>query len=712
MTTNKRKEIVWRMWVAILIPVLAGLAIVFRSFTIQVYEGSALRQLADSLTIASRSIDAERGNIYTEDGSLLSTSLPFFEIRMDFKSEPMTDKIFNNNVDSLAYMLSVYVGAQSQTAYKDQLIANRQKGNRYYLIKRNVTYPELKKMYNWPFFRLGRYQSGMIVLQKNKRITPFGILAERTIGWKRIVPNPDIDGKMDTIRVGIEGKFDEYLAGIEGQMLMQRISGGDYIPLNGQGNIEPKAGNDVKMTLDINIQDVTESALKKALIARNADNGCAVVMEVKTGKIKAIANLTYRKDVGGYKEYYNYAVGANTEPGSTFKLMSMAALLEDGLLTDVNEETVDVEGGVKHYADRTMRDVHLFSNDTITVKEAFAYSSNVAISKLVTERYGDNVAKFYDRLLEMHLQNPVGIEITGETPPTIHPPSTWSLVSLPWMSTGYEIQMSPLQILTFYNAIANDGKMMKPYLVSGIKDLDETIKEFGPVVIDDAVVSLSTVKELKNLLKGVFEFGSARHLKSGGQLTMAGKTGTARIANATTQYQDKVYQASFAGYFPADDPLYSCIVVINNPKNGYYGGAVAGPVFAEIANKIYANGVEMHQSIQVNPLVSDYTIPRIGNLQSKDAQVIYDRLGFSFHSNINADYGIAKKAINSMSMNANNLIEGLVPNLLEMDLKDALYVAENAGLKVQVKGAGKVKKQSITAGRSCSPGQNIILELF
>lgn len=712
MTTNKRKEIVWRMWVAILIPVLAGLAIVSQSFKIQVYEGPALRQLADSLTIVSRSIDAERGNIYTEDGSLLSTSLPFFEIRMDFKSEPMTDKIFNNNVDSLAYMLSVYVGAKSQTAYKDQLIANRQKGNRYYLVKRNVTYPELKKMYDWPFFRLGRYQSGMIVLQKNKRITPFGILAERTIGWKRIVPNPDIDGKMDTIRVGIEGKFDEYLAGIEGQMLMQRISGGDYIPLNGQGDIEPKAGNDVKMTLDINIQDVAESALKKALIARNADNGCAVVMEVKTGKIKAIANLTYRKDVGGYKEYYNYAVGANTEPGSTFKLMSMAALLEDGLLTNVNEETVDVEGGVKHYADRTMRDVHVFSNDTITVKEAFAYSSNVAISKLVTERYGDNVSKFYDRLLKMHLQNPVGIEITGETAPTIHPPSTWSLVSLPWMSTGYEIQMSPLQILTFYNAIANDGKMMKPYLVSGIKDLDETIKEFGPVVIDDAVVSLSTVKELKNLLNGVFEFGSARHLKSGGQLTMAGKTGTARIANAITQYKDKVYQASFVGYFPADYPLYSCIVVINNPKNGYYGGAVAGPVFAEIANKIYANGIEMHQSIQTNPLVSDYTIPRIGNLQSKDAQVIYNKLGFSFHSDINADYGIAKKAINSMSMNANNLIGGLVPNLLEMDLKDALYVAENAGLKVQVNGAGKVKKQSLTAGRSCSPGQNIILELF
>ncbi|MCB9257154.1 MAG: cell division protein, partial [Chitinophagales bacterium] len=215
MSINKRQEIMWRMWVAILVPVLAGCAIIFQSFKIQVYEGPALRQLADSLTIVSRSIEAERGNIYSEDGSLLSTSLPLFEIRMDFKSEPMTDEIFNANVDSLAYMMSVKIGAKSQAGYKAELLANRQSGNRYYLVKRNVNYPDLKEMYEWPFFKLGKYKSGMIVLQKNKRITPFGVMAERTIGFKRIVPNPSIEGKMDTIRVGIEGRFDEYLAGVE-----------------------------------------------------------------------------------------------------------------------------------------------------------------------------------------------------------------------------------------------------------------------------------------------------------------------------------------------------------------------------------------------------------------------------------------------------------------------------------------------------------------
>lgn len=703
----------WRMWLAILVPVLAGCAIIFQSFKIQVYEGAYYRNMADSLTVVSRTLEAQRGNIYTEDGSLLSTSLPFFEIRMDFQSEPMTDVIFNANLDSLAHMLSIKIGNKSKQKYKEELIAQRQKGNRYYLVKRNVTYPELQEISNWPFFKLGRYKSGMIVLQKNKRITPFGILAERTIGFKRIIPNPSIAEKMDTIRVGIEGKFDEYLAGIEGQMLMQRISGGNYIPLkNDTLNIEPKAGYDVVMTLNINMQDVVESALKKVLVSSNADNGCVVLMEVKTGKIKAIANLTYRKESGNYIEYYNYAVGANTEPGSTFKLMSLAALLEDGYIQDVATEMIDIEGGKKIYADRIMRDVHLFEENLISCKEAFAFSSNVGISKLVTEKYAGKESKFYDRLVAMHLNNPVGIEITGESAPVIHPPSEWSLVSLPWMSTGYEIQLSPLQILTFYNAVANNGKMMKPYLVSSIKEFDKTIKQFSPIVIDKELFGENTVYQLRKLLEEVFISGSAKHLQSGGQLEMAGKTGTARIANASTSYKDKMYQASFAGYFPSDKPLYSCVVVINNPKNGYYGGSIAGPVFAEIANKIYSNGIEMHHSIQEKPLVAAYVIPKLGNIREDDATVIYNNLGFSFHSEVNADYGIVKKENNAMTMKANNMTKGLIPNLVGMDLKDALYIAENEGLKVQILGSGKVKKQSLTAGQNFIKGQTISLELF
>lgn len=700
----------WRMWLAILFPVLAGCAIVFQTFKIQVIEGAEWRAMADSLTVVSRTIEPERGNIYSQDGSLLSTSLPFFEVRIDFKSEPMTDEIFNKNVDSLAYMMSVKIGAKSKEAYKKELIKNRQKGNRYYLVKRNVTYPVLKEMMEWPFFKLGKYKSGMIVLQKNKRITPFGILAERTIGFKREVPNPTIKDKIDTIRVGIEGGFDEYLAGIEGQMLMQRISGGNYIPLGGNGNIEPKSGYDVEMTIDVNIQDVTEDALLKTLEHVNADNGTAVVMEVKTGKIKAIANLTYRKDVDKYIEYYNYAVGANTEPGSTFKLMTMAALIDDGYIKNVLKDTINIEGGKKKFADRIMRDVHKFDNNVITVKEAFAHSSNVGTAKLTVKAYGKNLEKFYNKLLAMHLNNPVGIEISGETYPTIHPPKDWSLVSLPWMSTGYEMKYSPLQILTFYNAIANGGKMMKPYLVSAIKDLDKNVKKFDPTVVDKQILNESTINQLQILLEAVFEEGSAVTLKSK-QFKMAGKTGTARIANAETNYSDKMYQASFAGYFPADNPLYSMIVVINNPKKGYYGGAIAGPVFKEVAEKIYANSIDMHEDIIAKPLITDYTIPRLGNINEKDAKEIYNSLGFSFHSEINSDYGTVKKSNNAITLAANNIVDGLVPNLVGMDIKDAVFMAESNGLKVNISGKGKVVQQSLPSGTNFIKGQTIRLTL-
>lgn len=701
----------WRMWLAILFPVLAGGAIVFQSFKIQVYEGPTLRAMADSLTVVSKTIEAERGNIYSEDGSLLSSSLPFFEVRMDFQSEPMTDEIFNANVDSLALMMSIKIGEKSKEAYKAELVKNRQIGNRYYLVKRNMSFPELKEMMTWPFFRLSKYKSGMIVIQKNKRILPFGLLAERTIGFKRIVPNPEFPGKMDTIRVGIEGKFDEYLAGVEGQILMQRISGGHYIPLKSDSiNIEPKAGYDVVMTLDINIQDIAETALRDALVTSNADNGCAIVMEVATGKIKAIANLTYREDLKKYIEYYNYAIGANTEPGSTFKLMSMAALIDEGYV-DIHKDFVNVEGGKKKYADRVMRDVHQFENDNISVIDAFAHSSNVGISKLVTENYKGKSQQFYDKLIDMHLNQPVGIEISGEISPTIHPPSQWSLVSLPWMSTGYEVELSPLQILTFYNAIANNGKMMKPYLVSSIKEFDNVIKEFEPIVIDEAIVKKSTVAQLKELLEAVFIQGSAKHLKPGGDLKLAGKTGTARTANATTNYRDKIYQASFAGYFPANKPMYSVVVVINNPRNGYYGGSIAGPVFTEIANKVYANSIAMHSSVQQKPLLNSKVLPQLGNLQVEEAKLIYNKLGISFHAAVNADYGTTKLESNAMAVSPNNLVKGLVPNLIGMDLKDALYLLENAGLKVRIMGSGKVSKQSLTAGKSFVKGQTISLEL-
>lgn len=683
-----------------LLVALFGAAVIFKAATIQIVEGKALRHLADSLTVFYKTIEPERGNIYTENGDLLSTSLPFFEIRMDFRSEAMTDSLFNQKVDSLAMIFAQEIGNKSKAAYKKELIKNRQKGNRYYLVKRNVKYPQLKAMMNWPFFREGRYKSGMIILQKNERKTPFGLLAHRTIGYVRD------EGK---VKVGIEGKFDAYLQGIQGEILVQKIARGNYIPLNGKGDIQPKTGQDVYLNIDVNMQDLVENALAKSLKYNNADHGCAILMEVATGKIKAISNLGYNERLQRYTESYNYAVGAATEPGSTFKLMSMAAMMDDGFLKP--SDIVNLEGGEIVYADRVMKDDHKPLIDDVTAMDAFSTSSNVGISKFAQQFYGKDYTKFYNKLKSMHITTPVGIEIEGEAMPVIHPTKDWSLVSLPWMSIGYEVRLTPLQTLTFYNAIANNGKMMKPYLVSSIKEYDRVIENFKPVVIDKSVVSETTVQYLKAMMLNVVEKGTATNIKSS-NVSMAGKTGTSRIANNNTSYKDKVYQASFAGYFPAENPKYSCIVVVHNPKNGrIYGTEIAAPVFGEIANKMYAKDVQMHKNIEEKPVYPNTNMPLIGNVTAVDARIIYNALGFSFHADQGIEYGISTTENNSVSLRVNPMIKNLMPNVIGMDLRDALYVLENAGLKVKYLGKGKVKRQSTSVGSSIYRGQTIELEL-
>jgi len=696
---NKKREIIWRVWFAMFLITLFGLAIIYKAASIQIVQGVELRKLADSLTVFSKEIEPERGNIYTENGDLLSTSLPFFEIRMDFLSEAIRDSVFNKNIDSLAIMFAKYIGNKSKSEYKKELKAHRQKGSRYYLVKRNVKYPQLQEMLQWPFFREGRYKSGMIILQKNERKNPFGMLAHRTIGYVRD------EGK---VKVGIEGRYDINLKGIKGRILMQKISSRNYIPLNGKDDVQPETGQDVYLTIDVNMQDLVESALVKSLKANKADHGTAVLMEVSTGKIKAISNLGYIKSIDKYVEDYNYAVGEATEPGSTFKLVSLAALIDDGFVKITDK--VNLEGGEKRYSDRVMKDSHKPEENVVTVSQAFAMSSNVGISKLVNNNYQKNKKKFYDKLASFHLNNPVGIEITGEASPVIHPYKKWSAVSLPWMSIGYEVQFTPIQMLSFYNAIANNGKMMKPYLVSSIKEYDNVIEKFDPVVIDKEIVNINTIASLKKILLNVVENGTAEDIKSS-NISMAGKTGTSQIANKKTNYKDKMYQASFAGYFPAENPKYSCIIVISNPTNGkIYGNEVAAPVFAEIANKISANEILMQKPL-TDIDYSNSNIPMLGNVYSKDAEAIYNVLAYSFHKEKGIDYGFTMKKDNSIIQKANPILDNLMPNVIGMNLKDAFYILENKGIKIRYKGRGKVVSQSITKGENINKGQIVSLQL-
>lgn len=680
-------------------------SIIAKATVVQFRDGRALVEEADSLIIFSKKIEPERGNIYTEDGRLLSTSLPYFEIRMDFQSEAMTDSIFLKNVDSLAYTLAKKIGNKTQKEYLAELNDKREKGNRYYLIKKNVNYPELKEMKEWPFFKLGRYKSGMVVIQKIRRDKPFGLLAERTIGYMKSGKNDD--GTPWETGVGIERTYDKVLAGTEGRILMQKISGGAAIPLNERGDVEPQPGKDIYTTIDVNIQDIAEYALLKNMHEHNADHGCVVVMEVATGKIKAIANLKYNQSEGEYLEDYNYAVGEKIEPGSTFKVPVMAALLEDGYANP--NMIVNIEGGKKKYADQWMYDAHQPEDDSdFTLTEVFKYSSNVGISKLVVDHYSRE--DFYNRLRSFGLMNLTGVEIKGEATPMIKKPEEMSYVSMPWMSIGYELEITPLQLLTFYNAVANNGKMMKPYLVESIREYGRVDQRIKPVVLKNKLLTEETITSLKAMMEAVVESGTARNVKVKG-LRMAGKTGTSKVADQNNDYDDNIYQASFAGFFPVEEPLYSCIVVVNNPRNrAIYGSEVAAPVFAEIAQKIYSSSLEMHEPLNENNLQAE-AIPVFGNMNIESAKKLYNFFGISFHPN-NVE-GFAVLAQNDMSVQAKpNLIEkAKVPYVVGMSISDALYVLENAGLQVELEGMGKVYAQSFNAGEFFKKGQTITIKL-
>ena len=587
---DTRKEILNRIYLVYIFMCLFGIAIICRIWQLQYVEGDAWRSMADSLTTRLKKIDPARGNIYTSDGSLLATSVPIYDLRVDMLSDAITREVFNENVDSLAICLAKLFKDKSAAEYKIILREARREGARYYLLKRGVSYKELQAVKRFPIFRMGRYKGGLIPEQKNRRVKPFNLLASRTVGYY-------VDGVEP---VGIEGAFDKHLRGVSGMRLMQRISGNVWKPLNDENEIEPRDGNDVITTIDLNIQDVAQHSLEYQLRQHNAERGCAILMEVATGEIRAIANLKRGAD-GNYREEFNFAVGESTEPGSTFKLASMMALVEDGYVDP--DEIVDTQGGAVRFANRIMKDSHDGGYGKISAQKVFELSSNVGVSKLVHKYYSKNPQAFIDRIKSFGLGSRMGLQIPGEGEPFIKNTDhkTWSKVSLPWISIGYECSMTPLQILTFYNAVANNGRMVRPLFVSEIRNKGHLVKRYHPVVLRDSIASGATLEKVRAMLEGVVQEGTATNLKHA-QYKIAGKTGTAQIANANTGYKSsKVrYQASFVGYFPADNPKYSCIVVVYAPNGGlYYAAQVAGPIFKEIADKVFAGSIELHKELRL-----------------------------------------------------------------------------------------------------------------
>ncbi|MFO8129952.1 MAG: penicillin-binding protein 2, partial [Bacteroidales bacterium] len=588
--TGSRKEILKRVYLTYLIILLIGIAIVGKVIYIQVAEGHRLMKKAAQRELRYFSIEANRGNILSMDGSLMATSVPIFEIRMDVSSPHISNYFFESNLDSLAYELSRLFKDRSKYEYRSLLMRARKKGNRYLRVKRKVTYEELKKLRKFPIFRRGKYKGGLIIRSKTKREMPYGNLAKRTIGYEI---------KRENLFVGIEGAYSEFLKGTEGRQLHRKLSHGDWKPVHNENQIEPENGKDLVTTIDINIQDVAEHALYKNLVKHNATQGCAIVMETATGYVKAIANLSYNQETSDYEEVYNYAIAEKVEPGSTFKLVSMIALLEDGKV-GLND-SIDTGDGWAMFYNRTMKDVKKVRDGKISAREAFEKSSNVGISKLMHGSYKEDPDGFIKHIQALRLDEPLGIEVLGEAIPFIKTPDnrdSWYGTTLPWMSIGYEILLTPLQLLTLYNAVANGGKMVKPLFVKEIQQSGKTIKTYKPSIRVKKICSATTLDSIQSLLKGVVERGTGKSLNNA-PYRIAGKTGTAQVADANRGYDQKIYNASFVGYFPADAPEYSCIVVINNPKEGYYyGSSVAIPVFREISDNIYATTYRLARKME------------------------------------------------------------------------------------------------------------------
>lgn len=657
-------------------------------------------------------IEAERGTIYSEDGSMLSTSIPFFDIYIDFGADGLREKNgkrFKDNLDSLSIRLSGFFNDQSITDYKNQLQAGYRKKNRYFLLKKNLTFQEYKVVRTFPLIRQGRNKSGFIAEVKSKRLNPFGLLANRTIGLSREFI--DSEGKIKNTNVGLEKTYDNLLKGETGSRLVRYLAGGVFVPVEGF-EIEPENGKDIITTIEVNIQDIAENALLRMMNENECAFGTCIVMDVKTGKIKAVANLGRRVN-GTYWEDLNYAIRAS-EPGSTFKLATMLALLEDKHIT-LNDR-VNLEGGKWHVSRRTVYDSEHHGLQEVTVKQAFEHSSNVGMAKLTMNYYSKDPLQFIKHLKSLNFHQLSGVGLLGETNPIIKTPKskTWSATSLPWMSFGYEVLVSPLQTLMLYNAVANEGKMLKPYLVNAVQKNGLVVERHEPEVLNPQICSEATLKQLQECLVGVCneEDGTGYTLFKGSAYKVAGKTGTALVANGNRGYADHIYQSSFAGYFPADNPQYSCIVVIKNKPfaKKYYGASVAGPVFKEIADKLYAMNAEknMHSSYAINKDSTAYFYAGA----TEDFKTVMEELKIVYKDSVKENNWSRLYAVNyNPVLNQQAVQKNLMPDVKGMGLKDALFLLENNRLKVIIRGRGKVKGQSIEAGEELQKSQTVTIEL-
>lgn len=642
---------------------LFALAISYKLISLY-FNGDKYEQLIAQYTIKEFVIEANRGDLYSDDGSLLATSITRYDIHFDALSP--SGKNFNEHLPALCDSLGKLFNRPA-SYYKKALTEARKQKNKYFLIAKGIGYDECARIRKFPLFSLGAYKGGIVVEGKTSREYPLGAIAHRIVGYERT------DGQGNVFKVGLEGAFSKYLSGVEGRHLKQKIAQGQWKPIDDSNEIEPKDGYDVVSTININIQDIAHHALLKQLETYQADHGCTVVMEVATGEIKAISNLGRTKD-GTYAERFNYAVGETYEPGSVFKTVSLVTALEEAKIDTTY--TVDTKKGVISFYGRQVWDSNRKGYGVINLSKAMQLSSNTAIVQMVHDLFGKNPKKFVDKINKMHLNRKLGLSISGEGEPFVPQPHQrgWSGIALEWMAFGYGVEMTPLQVLTFYNAIANNGVMLKPRMIREVKHWNKSIQKFDIEVLNSTLCSEQTATVVKKVLENTVKYGTGKSLYTP-HFSMAGKTGTAQ-----KDYKDKSklgYISSFAGFFPADNPKYSCIVVIHNPdkKIGYYGADVSGPVFKSIAQKIYTSSL------------------LIDTIEDIDSSTVEVEKKYAKYDQILGKY------------------KTIVPNVIGMDAMDAIAIMENLGLNVKISGsAPKVSAQSISGGEYIGGRKTIKLD--
>ena len=702
-----KKDILWRVYLSFILMIALGAVVISRAFYIQRVEGKFWSRMGDSLHLKYMPLDAERGTIYSEDGNMLSTSIPIFDVYVDFGADGLREKNgkrFKDNIDSLSIYMAGLFKDKTSAAYKKEMQLAYKNEDRYYTLKKKISFTEYAQLREFPLVRQGRNKSGFIIDPRDKRINPYVLLANRTIGLSR-----DNAAK----NVGIEQSYDSVLRGSTGQRLMRYIAGA-YMPVEG-AELEPENGKDVITTLDTYMQDVAENALMKMLVENNSIHGTAIIMETATGKIKAIANLGKQTD-GSYAEDLNYGIGKATEPGSIFKLATLLSLLEDKYVT--KNSLVDCEGGVKQFYGLRIHDTH--PNQVLTVEEAFAASSNVAFAKMADQYYHTQPSKFIEHLHHLRLDTITGIDITAASgKPLIKKPSnrSWANTTIPFMAHGYEELVTPLHMLMLYNAVANNGKMMKPYLVNSIREYGTDIKTIHPQVVVEKICSDETLAQLKECLEAVVDsvHGTGHKILFDSAYAIAGKTGTAVTALNNKGYNkgNKIYQASFIGYFPASQPKYTMAVVIQNSRESklVYGADVSGTVFKEISDRIYGRFLGSKKFIAAAADTTKYNYYGMKNEWGS----IFTMLKMPYTDSATGGYWRSANIINSSAVLNTPAYKitstAIIPEVVGMGLKDAVYLMENKGLKVAATGRGRVLSQSLPAGTPFKKGQTITLFL-